>query len=44
MGHDDGKGTTIDDVGIYPYINYHRTEILGVCTCDAGYFDNGYNY
>lgn len=44
MGADDHEGTTIDNVGIFPYTTTHRTIINGVCACDPGYFENGYNY
>lgn len=43
MGHDDGLGTTIDNVGVYPFVDYHRVND-GTCSCGVGYFDNGYNY
>lgn len=44
MGHDDGEGTTIDNIGVYPIVQYNRAIINGVCGCNTGYFDNGYNY
>lgn len=44
LGHDDGTGTEMDNVGIYPYIQYNREMINGVCSCVDGYFDNGHDY
>lgn len=42
MGHDDHNGTTIDNVGVYPIVDYHRVND-GTCSCATGYFDNGLN-
>ncbi len=28
---------------MFPYTTTHRSIINGVCACDVGYFENGYN-
>lgn len=43
MGVDDGLGSTIDDVGVYPYIPTYRVDINGQCGCQNGYFSNEYH-